>query len=161
MTAGEAFEDIYYTSRDGLRLHARRYPASGGTGRHARPALCLPGLTRNGRDFHDLAVALSKRSHTPRTVYTIDYRGRGLSDFDPDWRNYALQTEMLDVIDFITLRGLHDAALIGTSRGGLITMLLASTQPTAIGAAVLNDIGPVIEHEGCLLYTSPSPRDRS
>ena len=148
MTSDGTFEDIYYTSRDGLRLHARRYPASGGTGRHARPALCLPGLTRNGRDFHDLAVALSKRSHTPRTVYTIDYRGRGLSDFDPDWRNYALQTEMLDVIDFITLRGLHDAALIGTSRGGLITMLLASAQPTAIGAAVLNDIGPVIEHEG-------------
>ena len=71
MTSGEAFEDIYYTSRDGLRLHARRYPASGGTGRHARPALCLPGLTRNGRDFHDLAVALSKHSHTPRTVYTL------------------------------------------------------------------------------------------
>ncbi len=81
-------------------------------------------------------------------MYTIDYRGRGLSDFDPDWRNYALQIEMLDVIDFITLSGLHDAALIGTSRGGLITMLLASAQPTAIGAAVLNDIGPVIEHEG-------------
>jgi pimeloyl-ACP methyl ester carboxylesterase len=55
---------------------------------------------------------------------------------------------MLDVIDFITLTGLYDAALIGTSRGGLITMLLASAQPTAIGAVVLNDIGPVIEHEG-------------
>ena len=55
---------------------------------------------------------------------------------------------MLDVIDFITLSGLHDAALIGTSRGGLITMLLAAAQPTAIGAVVLNDIGPVIEHEG-------------
>ncbi len=148
MTSGVAFEDIYYTSRNGLRLHARRYPAAGGTGRHARPALCLPGLTRNGRDFHELAVALSKRSNTPRTVYTLDYRGRGLSDFDPDWRNYALQIELLDVIDFITLTGLHDAALIGTSRGGLITMLLASAQPTAIGAVVLNDIGPVIEHEG-------------
>ncbi|KAB2942838.1 MAG: alpha/beta hydrolase [Hyphomicrobium sp.] len=147
MTSGEAFEDIYYTSRDGLRLHARRYPAAGG-GSRARPALCLAGLTRNGRDFHDLAVALSRRSNNPRTVYTLDYRGRGLSDFDPDWRNYAVHIEMLDVLDFITLAGLHNAALIGTSRGGLITMLIAAAQPTAIGAAVLNDIGPVIEHEG-------------
>ena len=148
MASGEASEDIYYTSRDGLRLHARRYAASSGTGRHTRPVICLPGLTRNGRDFHDLAIALSKRSHTPRTIYTIDYRGRGLSDFDPDWRNYALPIEMLDVIDFITLTGLQDAALIGTSRGGLISMLLAAAQPTAVCAVVLNDIGPVIEHEG-------------
>ena len=148
MTSGEGFEDIFYTSRDGLRLHARRYPAAGGTGRHARPALCLPGLTRNGRDFHDLAVTLSRRSNTPRTVYTMDYRGRGLSEFDPDWRNYSVPVEMLDVLDFVTLSGLHDAAVIGTSRGGLITMLMAAAQPTAIGAVVLNDIGPVIEHEG-------------
>jgi pimeloyl-ACP methyl ester carboxylesterase len=148
MASGEPYEDIYYTSRDGLRLHARRYAPSGGSGRHSRPVICLPGLTRNGRDFHDLAMALSKRSHTPRTIYTLDYRGRGLSDFDPDWRNYALPIEMLDVIDFITLTGLQDAALIGTSRGGLISMLLAAAQPTAVGAVVLNDIGPVIEHEG-------------
>lgn len=148
MTSGDGFEDIYYTSRDGLKLHARRYPAAGGTRSRARPALCLPGLTRNGRDFHDLALALSKRSSTPRTVYTLDYRGRGLSDSDPDWRNYAPTIEMLDVLDFMTLTGLHDAAVIGTSRGGLITMLMAAAQPTAIGAVVLNDIGPVIEHEG-------------
>ena len=148
MASGEAFEEIYYTSRDGLRLHARCYAASSGTGRRSRPVICLPGLTRNGRDFHDLAIALSRRSHTPRTIYTLDYRGRGLSDFDPDWRNYALPIEMLDVIDFITLTGLQDAALIGTSRGGLISMLLAAAQPTAVGAVVLNDIGPVVEHEG-------------
>jgi pimeloyl-ACP methyl ester carboxylesterase len=148
MTSGEGFEDIYYTSRDGLKLHARRYRAAGSSRMPARPALCLPGLTRNGRDFHDLALALSKRSSTPRTVYTLDYRGRGLSDSDPDWRNYALTIEMLDVLDFMTLTGLYDAALIGTSRGGLIAMLMAAAQPTAIGAVVLNDIGPVIEHEG-------------
>jgi pimeloyl-ACP methyl ester carboxylesterase len=148
MTSGEAFEDIYFTARDGLRLHARRYRAIGGSASRPRPVLCLAGLTRNGRDFHDLAMALSRHTHTPRTVYTFDYRGRGLSDFDTDWRNYAVQTEMLDVLDFITLTGLEDAALIGTSRGGLITMLIAAAQPTAIGAAVLNDIGPVIEHEG-------------
>lgn len=147
MMSGGVYEDIFYTARDGLRLHGRRYAAADGDGR-LRPVLCLAGLTRNGRDFHDLAVALSKQAGAPRTVYTLDYRGRGLSESDPDWRHYTIPTEMLDAVDFITLTGLRDAALIGTSRGGLITMLLAAAQPTAIGAVVLNDIGPVIEHEG-------------
>ncbi len=140
------FEDIYFTARDGLRLHARHYPAQDGG--KARPVLCLPGLTRNGRDFHDLAVALSTHSGDARPVYTFDYRGRGLSDFDPDWNNYALPIEMIDVLDFMTMVGLHGAAVIGTSRGGLIAMLMASAQPTVIGALVLNDIGPVIEADG-------------
>lgn len=148
MTSSTPYEDLYFTSRDGLRLHGRRYPAKGSTSSRARPALCLAGLTRNGRDFHDLAIALSSSPSTPRTVYTLDSRGRGQSDFDPDWRNYTISVEMLDVLDFITLTGLYDAALIGTSRGGLITMLLAAARPTAIGAVVLNDIGPVIEHDG-------------
>lgn len=140
------FEDIYFTARDGLKLHARHYPAQ--ENGHTRPVLCLPGLTRNGRDFHDLAVALSTHSGAARSVYTLDYRGRGLSDFDPDWKNYILPIEMIDVLDFMTMAGLHDAAVIGTSRGGLIAMLMAAAQPTAIGALVLNDIGPVIEADG-------------
>jgi pimeloyl-ACP methyl ester carboxylesterase len=147
MTSGDTtFEDIYFTARDGLKLHARRYPGAGSA--EGRPVLCLPGLTRNGRDFHDLAVALSRRASGSRTVYTFDYRGRGLSEFDPDWRDYTVAIEMLDVLDFMTLAGLEDAAVIGTSRGGLITMLMAAAQPTNIGAAVLNDIGPVMEHDG-------------
>ena len=120
-------EDIYFTARDGLRLHARCYPAPGPV--RGRPVLCLPGLTRNGRDFHDLAVALSRHPNSARTVYTFDYRGRGLSEFDPDWHNYTVPVEMLDVLDFITLIGLTDAAVIGTSRGGLIAMLMAVAQP--------------------------------
>ena len=143
------FEEIYFTARDGLKLHARRYPASGPV--RGRPVLCLPGLTRNGRDFHDLAVALSRHPTAARTVYTFDYRGRGLSEHDPDWRDYTVTVEMLDVLDFMTLAGLSNTAVIGTSRGGLITMLMAAVRPTALGAAVLVDI--------CLLYTSPSPRD--
>jgi pimeloyl-ACP methyl ester carboxylesterase len=127
-----------------LRLHARRYGPAGKT--RSRPVVCLPGLTRNGRDFHNLAVALSKSAS--RTVYTLDYRGRGLSEFDTDWRNYSIAVEMLDVIDFATAFGLDDAAFIGTSRGGLITMVLAAAQPSIIGAAVLNDIGPVVEGDG-------------
>jgi pimeloyl-ACP methyl ester carboxylesterase len=146
MSHDKAFEEIFFTARDGLRLYARRYPAAGSG--HARPVLCLPGLTRNSRDFHDLALALSRHAGAPRTVYTVDYRGRGLSEFDPDWKNYTVPVEMLDVLDFMTLAGLEDVAVVGTSRGGLITMLMAAVQPTSIGAAVFNDIGPVIEHDG-------------
>jgi pimeloyl-ACP methyl ester carboxylesterase len=140
------FEEIFFTARDGLRLYARRYPAIGD--RRRRPVLCLPGLTRNSRDFHDLALALSRHAGAARTVYTVDYRGRGLSEFDPDWQNYSVPVEMFDVLDFMTLAGLEDVAIVATSRGGLITMLMAAMQPTAIGAVVFNDIGPVIEHDG-------------
>lgn len=139
-----AWEDIFFTARDGLRLYARRYAAPRS---HRRPVLCLPGLTRNSRDFHDLAVALSQGAQA-RAVYTFDYRGRGQSDYDSDWRHYSIPAEMLDVMDLMTLTGLHGAAIVGTSRGGLIAMVLAAAQPTAIGAVVLNDIGPVIERAG-------------
>ena len=140
------FEEIYFTARDGLRLYGRRYPGAGNA--RGRPVLCLPGLTRNSRDFHDLAVALSRQPDASRTVYAVDYRGRGLSEFDPDWKNYTVPVEMLDVLDFMTLIGLENAAIVGTSRGGLIAMLMAALQPKAIGAVVMNDIGPVIEHDG-------------
>jgi len=145
---GKTFEDIYFTSRDGLKLHARRYDARECAS--GRPLLCLAGLTRNGRDFHDLAIALSRHPTASRTVYTLDYRGRGLSEFDPDWRNYTVPVEMYDVLDFMTMEELEDIAVIGTSRGGLITMLMAAAQPSAIGAAILNDIGPVIEQDGLI-----------
>jgi pimeloyl-ACP methyl ester carboxylesterase len=146
MTSADTFEDIFFTARDGLRLHARCYPGAP----EGRPLLCLPGLTRNGRDFHDLALALSRRGSGSRTVYAFDYRGRGLSEFDPNSSDYTLPVEMLDVLDFMTLAGLNEAAVIGTSRGGLIAMLMAAAQPTSVGAAILNDIGPVLEHDGLI-----------
>jgi pimeloyl-ACP methyl ester carboxylesterase len=140
------WRDIFYTSRDGLRLYARHYPAPASS---RRPALCLPGLTRNARDFHVLASYLSGADHPqPRDVYAVDYRGRGRSAHDADWRNYAIQVETLDVLDFMTVAGIHDAALIGTSRGGLVAMIMATMRPASIGAVVLNDIGPEIERDG-------------
>jgi pimeloyl-ACP methyl ester carboxylesterase len=142
------FEEITFSARDGLRLYARHYPASRALG--LRPVLCLAGLTRNSRDFHDVATALSQHPRTPRNVYAVDMRGRGLSESDSDWKNYSVPTELQDVIDFMTMTGLHDAGIIGTSRGGLITHMLAAAQPTRIGAVVLNDIGPVIETEGLI-----------
>ncbi len=144
MDNSELWRDITFSARDGLQLYARHYPAPGS---RLRPVLCLPGLTRNSRDFHDIAVVLSSGAMA-RDVYALDYRGRGRSQHDPDWRNYSVAIEMLDVQDLVTLLGLEKPAIIGTSRGGLITMALAAARPAAIGAVVLNDIGPVIEREG-------------
>jgi pimeloyl-ACP methyl ester carboxylesterase len=142
------WEDIFYTARDGLRLYARRY-GTAATGR--RPLVCLAGLTRNHRDFHDLALALSDPANpAAREVYAVDARGRGRSQHDPDWRNYAVQVETMDVLDFLDIRGLAGSAVLGTSRGGILALLMAVLRPTAIGVAVFNDIGPVIEREGLL-----------
>ncbi len=137
--------DRHFTSRDGLRLYVRHYPAPGSP---RRPAICLPGLTRNSADFHDLASVLSDARGHRRAVYAVDYRGRGRSEVAADWKTYSVMTELADVLDFMALEGLHDAAMIGTSRGGLIAMAMAAVRPTAIGALVLNDIGPVIERDG-------------
>lgn len=145
MLSQQKWKDVFYTARDGLRLHVRHYPA---TGSRRRPVVCLPGLTRNARDFQDLANVLSDPRGHRRDVYCVDYRGRGQSEYADDWKSYNVLTELADVLDFMTLEGLHDAAIIGTSRGGLIAMAMAVARPSAIGAAILNDIGPVMETDG-------------
>ena len=108
----------------------------------------MPGLTRNSSDFHTLATYLSTHPEKPRNVYCLDYRGRGRSQYDTNWRNYVPYTELLDVLDFLTVRGLHRVGIVRTSRGGIIAMMMAALRPTAMGAVVLNDIGPVIETRG-------------
>jgi len=137
--------DLHFTSRDGLRLYARHYPATGSV---RRPVVCLPGLTRNSRDFHDLASMLATPGDTGRDVYALDYRGRGRSEYDTDWKNYSVLIELNDVLDFMAMKCLDRAAIIGTSRGGLIALLMGALRPNAMGAVVLNDIGPVIERDG-------------
>lgn len=132
------------TSHDGLRLAARVWGAEQ-TGRP--PVVCLPGLTRNGRDFADLAAFLAA-GDSPRRVVALDYRGRGLSDRDPDWRNYSLETESRDIVAQLDAAGIDAADFVGTSRGGLHMMMLAAGRPGLIRKAVLNDIGPVIERDG-------------
>lgn len=145
----ETFREIRFTARDGLRLYGRHYPAAATRdGVTHRPLVCLAGLTRNSRDFHVIAEALSQRVNTPRDVYTLDYRGRGLSQSDPEWRNYNVPFEAMDVLDFLTVTGLHGAAILGTSRGGIIAMVMGAMQPKAVGPVVLNDIGPVIDQKG-------------
>lgn len=141
----QGYSEIHFTSRDGLRLYARHYPVAGA---HRRPLVCLAGLTRNSRDFHDLARALATPDADGRNVYALDYRGRGRSQHDPNWRNYSILIELNDVLDFMIVKGLQHAAVIGTSRGGILAMLMAVIRPASVGAVILNDIGPVIEADG-------------
>ena len=123
----------------------RHYPAPN---EKTRTIICLPGLTRNSRDFHALATYLAKHPDKPRNVYCYDYRGRGRSQYDRHWRNYTPFIELLDVLDFLTAHGLHKVGVVGTSRGGIIAMMMAALRPTAMGPTVLNDVGPVIETRG-------------
>lgn len=155
------FADLYYSAPDGLKLHARIYGESiGGT----TPVVCLPGLSRNARDFHELALYLSRRAERPRKVVVFDYRGRGLSVYDRNWKNYNVVVEADDVVAGLIAAGIEKAHFIGTSRGGLIVHRLGAVRPTVLRSIVLNDVGPVIEGEGlaqirAYLERSPKPKD--
>ncbi|RAZ80177.1 alpha/beta fold hydrolase [Mesorhizobium atlanticum] len=158
--ASEGFSDFFYPATDGLKLHARIY---GETNAGGWPVACLPGLTRNARDFHELALHLSRKAEIPRKVIAFDYRGRGQSDHDPDIGHYNIGVEAGDVLAGLAALGIEQAAFIGTSRGGLIIHVLGALKPTVLKAIVLNDIGPVIEAEGLAhirsyLDRAPKPR---
>jgi pimeloyl-ACP methyl ester carboxylesterase len=137
----------FITAQDGLKLHVRAYGARATTG---LPVVCLPGLARTGADFHPLASAMAGDAKHPRYVLAVDYRGRGLSGYDYDADNYSLPVELADLLSVLTALEIGRAVLVGTSRGGLITMLLGSARPAAIAGVVLNDIGPVIEARGLM-----------
>ncbi|WP_127523812.1 alpha/beta hydrolase [Mesorhizobium sp. Z1-4] len=152
------FKDFYYTSNDGLKLHARIYGEKNAPG---LPIVCLAGLTRNAADFHELAVHLAGGA-TPHQVIAFDYRGRGRSAYDRNWNNYDPIVEAGDVVAGLTALDIEHAAFIGTSRGGLITFVLAAMRPSLLRAVVLNDIGPVVEGTGLAqirsyLERAPSP----
>lgn len=149
--SSSSWNDVFYSSPDGLKLYVRHYPAANG-GR--RPLVCLPGLTRNSKDFHELAQYLLGNPQSARDIYCFDFRGRGRSEYDPKPKNYSPFMELLDVLSFFTYKGIHDAAILGTSRGGIIAMLLGSVRPTTVGTVILNDIGPVIETRGLLRIRS-------
>ncbi len=136
---------VFVTAPDGLQLHVRCY---GPRLAPSVPVVCLPGLTRTVADFEELATTLAANSEAPRRVLALDSRGRGLSGRDRDPHNYNLATELADLRAVLTALDVQPAVFVGTSRGGLLTMLLAVAQPTAIAGAVLNDIGPVIEPKG-------------
>jgi pimeloyl-ACP methyl ester carboxylesterase len=159
-TQDAGFSDLFVTAQDGLRLHLRSYgPRLAST----LPVVCLPGLTRSAVDFHPLATALATDPAEPRRVLTLDYRGRGQSDYDRDPENYTLPTELSDLLAVLTALEIGRAVFVGTSRGGLLAMLLATVRPAVIAGVLLNDIGPVIEPKGLLRIKSyvgklPTPR---
>ena len=130
---------------DGLRLHARQY------GLHTAPGIpvvCLPGLSRTIADFDALAPALATGSGLFRRVIAIDLRGRGLSDYDSNPKNYNLAVELADIVTVLTALEVDPAIFIGSSRGGILTMLMGVAHPGALAGVVLHDIGPVIEPMG-------------
>ncbi|MEO6582302.1 MAG: alpha/beta hydrolase [Sphingomicrobium sp.] len=136
----KSWTDCHWTSRDGLSLYYRDYagPAD------APPILCLHGLTRNSRDFGEFA----ERYAGAWRIIVPDFRGRGLSDRDPVPAHYLPTTYAADVVQLLDELAIEQAVFVGTSLGGLVTMLIAATRPQRIAATVLNDIGPELDQSG-------------
>jgi pimeloyl-ACP methyl ester carboxylesterase len=149
-----------FTASDGLKLYARDYGHDNPLTADRAPVLCLPGLTRNSRDFHQLALILSRDTIAPRRVITIDARGRGLSTWDDDKSHYNIAVEADDVLSACAVFDIAQAAFIGTSRGGLVLHMLAAAHSDILKAVVLNDIGPVLEPEGLLDIRTYLNRER-
>lgn len=139
------YSDGYWWSKDGLRLHYRDYPGRDGQGQEGRPPiLCIPGLTRNARDF----AAVAERLAGEWRVICVELRGRGESAYAKDPLSYAPLVYLQDVEALIGELGLECFVVFGTSLGGIIAMLLAGTGPGRIAGVLLNDIGPVLEARG-------------
>jgi pimeloyl-ACP methyl ester carboxylesterase len=145
--SNQQFRDFFCQSADGLKLHGRAIGPESST---ALPVLCLPGLTRTTEDFDDIARALATDPKTPRRVVAIDYRGRGLSGYDSDPAKYTVPVEMGDVLAVAAAAGIDRAILLGTSRGGIISMALAATKKDLLAGVILNDIGPALEIDGLM-----------
>jgi pimeloyl-ACP methyl ester carboxylesterase len=135
---------IFVSAPDGLSLHVREHGAATAPG---MPVVCLPGLTRTTADFDDLARALAA-SKPSRRVIALDSRGRGRSAYDPNPKNYTPAVELTDLLAVLNVINISQAVFVGSSRGGILTMLLAPIHPEMIAGAVLHDIGPVIESQG-------------
>ena len=147
MHAPSSINSLYFSAPDGLRLHALD---AGPRNEERLPVVCLPGLARTAEDFRELIEALAFDRKNARRVIALDSRGRGLSAHDPNAANYAVPVELGDAIALLDTQAIARAVLVGTSRGGILTMTLGALRPRAIAGAVLNDIGPVIEMKGLL-----------
>ncbi|APE28227.1 alpha/beta fold hydrolase [Aurantiacibacter gangjinensis] len=135
-----AFTDGYWQSDDGLRLHYRDY-----AGRDDRPPiLCIPGLTRNARDFEPVAEAFAGEWR----VICVDLRGRGESDYAKDSASYTPTQYVQDIIALLDQAQLDRVVALGTSLGGIVTMLLSMSHADRLAGAIINDIGPHIDDAG-------------
>jgi pimeloyl-ACP methyl ester carboxylesterase len=134
------YQERYWESADGLKLYFRDY-----AGRDDRPpVICLHGLTRNSRDFESLAAHLSGDWR----VLVPEMRGRGQSEYAKDPMTYNPLTYVTDLDALLAQEGIEQFVAIGTSMGGLMTMLMAARDPSRVAAAVINDIGPEVDPAG-------------
>lgn len=138
------FEDRYWTSEDGLRLHYRDYAGPGAGPEANSPVICIPGLTRNARDFEGLAATLATR----RRVLCLDLRGRGDSAYAKDPATYNPLTYVSDLAALLDQAKIARFVAIGTSLGGLVTLLFAATHADRLSGAVFNDVGPEVSGLG-------------
>ncbi len=134
------YESLSIDLAGGLRLAVQIYHGGAGT-----PVICIPGLTRNASDFEDLAPKIAQ---TGRDVIAVSLRGRGQSDRDPDYLNYHPETYRADMLAVLDELDVSQAVFVGTSLGGIVTMLAHAHAPDRVKAAVLNDVGPDLAPEG-------------
>ncbi len=134
------YQDGWWTALDGLKLHYRDYPGA----RDRLPILCLPGLTRNARDFAHVA----ERLEPTRRVICVDFRGRGESAHATDPSTYSLGTYLSDLEALLAELKIKKFISFGTSMGGILTMLLAAAKPGRVAGALINDVGPDLESSG-------------
>ena len=137
------YRHLYWHSPDGLRLHARDYAPDAPSGR--LPVICLHGLTRNARDFGELAPRIAAKG---RRVVVAEFRGRGLSAYAADPMTYWPPVYAQDIAALMDAAQIPTALFIGTSLGGLVTMIFASLRPERVAGAVLNDVGPQLSPVG-------------
>ena len=137
------FKERRWSAPDGVPLFARDYPAADGASR--LPVICIHGLTRNSRDFEELAPLLAASG---RRVLAVDVRGRGQSGRSAEPMRYQLPVYARDMLALLDALGIARAHFIGTSMGGLITMMLAGRRSRAVASAILNDVGPEIDPAG-------------
>ena len=150
--AKPGYEDRYWYSADGLRLHFRDYPGDP----NRAPVLCVPGLTRNARDFEGVAHRLAGK----RRVIAVDLRGRGESDYALDPLTYVPPVYLQDLGALIAEHCVRPVVLFGTSLGGLLAMLLGLTMRQTLAGVLLNDVGPVLGAEGMARIRSYVGQDR-
>jgi pimeloyl-ACP methyl ester carboxylesterase len=140
MSEEKSYQDVYWESDDGLKLHAYDYPSES----DKIPVICIPGLTRNARDFDHLGAALKG----DRRIIMLDLRGRGMSEYAKDSSTYNPRQYVSDIIMLMDELKIARAVFFGTSLGGIVTMIMAKMYPARVAGALLNDIGPELDQKG-------------